>query len=126
MGLCNTLASLLPYHSSCSSRLQCTQTHCQNVLCDWSLQVIAKLGPQYIHDLLPNMHAEQFGLTREGAELEFLKVTHISLSLHVPPPHISHPFTCPTPPHAQEAQKLPEYGNVFYQVAKVCVSDTYV
>lgn len=41
-----------------------------------------------------------------------------------------HPLT-PLPlhmphPSSQEAQKLPEYGNVFYQVAKVCVSDIYV
>lgn len=126
MGYAHVGQSIASYHSSC---MECTQTHF-HMYCVIGLQVIAKLGPQYIHDLLPNMHAEQFGLTREAAELEFLKVTHISLSLHAPPLTPLTPFTCPTPhiphPSSQEAQKLPEYGNVFYQVAKVCVSAIYV
>jgi len=126
MGYAHVGQSIASYHSSC---MECTQTHF-HMYCVIGLQVIAKLGPQYIHDLLPNMHAEQFGLTREAAELEFLKVTHISLSLHAPPLTPLTPFTCPTPhiphPSSQEAQKLPEYGNVFYQVVKVCVSAIYV
>ena len=49
-----------------------------------------KVGKKTIEELLPNMHAELKGMTREGAELEFLK----------------------------EAQKLPEYGMVFYRVSQ--------
>lgn len=49
-----------------------------------------KVGKRVIEDLLPNMHAELKGVAREEAELEFLK----------------------------EAQKLPEYGMVFYRVAQ--------
>lgn len=49
-----------------------------------------KVGKKTIEELLPNMHAELRDVTREEAELEFLK----------------------------EAQKLPEYGMVFYRVAQ--------
>ena len=49
-----------------------------------------KVGKKIIEDLLPNMHSELRSLSREEAELEFLK----------------------------EAQKLPEYGMVFYRVAQ--------
>ena len=49
-----------------------------------------KLGKKTIEQLLPNMHSELKNMTREEAELEFLK----------------------------EAQKLPEYGMVFYRVAQ--------
>lgn len=49
-----------------------------------------KVGKKTIEELLPNMHDELKGMKREEAELEFLK----------------------------EAQKLPEYGMVFYRVAK--------
>ena len=38
------------------------------------LQVIFKLSQQYVHEVLPDMHAEQQGLSREEAELAFLKV----------------------------------------------------
>ena len=93
----HTLASLLP--ATIPHAWSAHSAHC-HMYCVIGLQVIAKLGPQYIHDLLPNKHAEQFGLTREAAELEFLKVTHISLSLHAPPltcptPHTSHPSHSP-------------------------------
>ena len=49
-----------------------------------------KVGKRTIEELLPNMHAELRSMSREEAELEFLK----------------------------EAQKLPEYGMVFYRVAQ--------
>ena len=49
-----------------------------------------KVGKRTIEELLPNMHAELRSMSREKAELEFLK----------------------------EAQKLPEYGMVFYHVAQ--------
>ena len=49
-----------------------------------------KLGKKTVEELLPNMHSELKNMTREEAELEFLK----------------------------EAQKLPEYGMVFYRVAQ--------
>ena len=58
-----------------------------NVHC-W--QVMDKVGRKTIEELLPNMHSELKGMSREEAELEFLK----------------------------EAQKLPEYGMVFYRVAR--------
>jgi hypothetical protein len=53
-------------------------------------QVLEKLGRESVENLLSIMHRERFGLTRMEAELEFLK----------------------------EAQKLPEYGMLFYRVAK--------
>ena len=36
--------------------------------------VMEKVNRQYIHDILPDMHEEKYGLSREKAELEFLKV----------------------------------------------------
>lgn len=54
------------------------------------LQVISKLGEEVIKGILPGMHSELKGQSREAAELHFL----------------------------QEAQTLPEYGMVFYKVAR--------
>lgn len=53
-------------------------------------QAIAKLGHSVIQSILPSMHSELKGESRESAELCFLK----------------------------EAQTLPEYGMVFYEVAQ--------
>ena len=47
------------------------------------LQVIAKLTREYVHDILPDMHAEQYGLSREIAELEFLKVRRVCLCVYI-------------------------------------------
>lgn len=54
------------------------------------VQVISKLSEQVILSVLPGMHAELEGLNKEAAELNYLK----------------------------EAQTLPEYGMVFYNVSR--------
>lgn len=54
------------------------------------LQVIGKLGIPVIQNILPGMHSELKGQTREVAEVHYLK----------------------------EVQNLAEYGMVFYKVAK--------
>ncbi len=53
-------------------------------------QVINKLGRATVQSVLSNMHSELHGLSREVAEVQYL----------------------------MEAQTLPEYGMVFYEVAK--------
>ena len=71
----------------CTYGVTCVPCDINNVHC-W--QVMDKVGRKTIEELLPNMHSELKGMSREEAELEFLK----------------------------EAQKLPEYGMVFYRVAR--------
>ena len=90
------------------------------LVCDCFHQVIAKLSRQYIHDLLPNMHAEQFGLTREAAELEFLKVKHISLFLHPIPPPLTPHMPCPLTGGPETARV---WECVLPSCQGVCVSD---
>ncbi len=36
--------------------------------------MLEKVNRQYINNILPDMHGEKFGLSREQAEMEFLKV----------------------------------------------------
>ena len=64
---------------------------------DVLVQVMVKLTRQYVHDHLPNMHSVQFGVPREAAELNFLKVLLVFSRCVVPARHGSHPSMYMTP-----------------------------
>ena len=88
-------------------------------------QVLEKLGGQNIGNLLPSMHMEKCGLSRQEAELEFLKVCNIQPDICTCT-YIAAGISQSGCAHTyilfflfQEAQKLPEYGMLFYRVAKV-------